>query len=327
LATIAQVEAAARRMLDDPRAKVATGEFLAQWMRFDTVLGATRDRRRFREFNSEIAAAMVEETRRLFDHLVWQDRNFMEFFTASYTFLSSDLARIYELPIPDEDYARVDYPADSGRSGVLGHGTFLVLTSKPSETSPTARGLFIRNRFLGQEVPSPPPGVNTVLPENTEAKPMTNRQRLAIHLNSDACSACHRLIDPIGLGFEQYNAIGAFQQKMALQFGGARGNDAGRAAPPNIINLDLDTSAHIQGLENSSFSSPKELGRILAENKASQKCIVKQLFRYAFGREETAADQPVIDAVFERFRESGFRFRELVVALVTSKLFLQNGSR
>jgi len=327
LSTVAQIEAWARRMLDDPRAKVATGEFLAQWMRFDTVLGATRDRRRFREFNSEIAAAMVEETRRLFDHLVWQDRNFMEFFTASYTFLSSDLARIYELPVPDEDYARVDYPADSGRSGVLGHGTFLVLTSKPSETSPTARGLFIRNRFLGQEVPSPPPGVNTVLPENTEAKPMTNRQRLAIHLNSDACSACHRLIDPIGLGFEQYNAIGAFQQKMALQFGGARGNDAGRAAPPNIINLELDTSAYIQGLENSSFSTPRELGRILADSKACQKCIVKQLFRYAFGREETASDQPVIDAVFEKFRESGFRFRELVVALVTSKLFLQKDSR
>ena len=102
-------------------------EFLAQWMRFDRVLEATRDRRRFREFNAEVAAAMVEETRRLFNHLVWDDQNFMEFFTANYTFVNPDLARLYGLPAPAEEFAKVEYPADSGRSGVLGHGSFLVL--------------------------------------------------------------------------------------------------------------------------------------------------------------------------------------------------------
>ena len=76
-------------MLDDPRARSSMEEFLAQWMRFDRVLAATRDRRRFREFNAEVAAAMVEETRRLFNHLVWDDQNFMEFFTANYTFVNS----------------------------------------------------------------------------------------------------------------------------------------------------------------------------------------------------------------------------------------------
>ena len=168
LATGKQIEAAARRMLADPRARDAMEEFLTQWMRFDRVLDATRDRRRFREFNAEVAAAMVEETRRLFNHLVWRDQNFMEFFTASYTFVNSSLARLYGLPAPDEEFAKVEYPADSGRSGVLGHGSFLVLTSKPAETSPTARGLFVRNHFLAQEIPPPPAGVNTVLPNLTE---------------------------------------------------------------------------------------------------------------------------------------------------------------
>ena len=106
LATREQIEATARRMLDDPRAKASLDEFLAQWMRFDRVLGATRDRRRFREFNAEVAAAMVEETRRLFNHLVWNDQNFMEFFTANYTFVSSDLARLYGLPAPAEEFAQ-----------------------------------------------------------------------------------------------------------------------------------------------------------------------------------------------------------------------------
>jgi hypothetical protein len=325
LTTVKQIEAAARRMLADPRAKDAMDEFLAQWMRFDRVLEATRDRRRFREFNAEVAAAMVEETRRLFNHLVWHDQNFMEFFTASYTFVNPGLARLYGLPAPNEEFAKVEYPADSGRSGVLGHGSFLVLTSKPAETSPTARGLFVRNHFLAQEIPPPPAGVNTVLPNVTEDTPMTNRQRLGVHLNSESCASCHRLIDPIGLGFEQYNAIGAFQQKMVLQFSAGRGNEA-RGRRSTIKELDVDSSGYIQGIEDSAFSTPRELGRLLAASKTCQKAIVKQLFRYAFGRQETVNDQHVIDALFVKFRDSGFRFRELIVALVTSDLFLQKGS-
>jgi hypothetical protein len=327
LTSVEQVEAVARRMLEDPRARSSMDEFLAQWMRFDRVLGATRDRRRFREFNSEIAAAMVEETRRLFNHLVWDDQDFMEFFTARYTFVNSDLARLYGLPAPSEDFARVEYPADSGRSGVLGHGSFLVLTSKPAETSPTARGLFIRNQFLGHEVPPPPPGLNAVLPAIAENAPMTNRQRLAVHLNSEACASCHRLIDPIGLAFEQYNAIGSFQQKMALQFSAGRGGgDDPAARRMTTIALDLDTTGFIQGFEDSGFSSPRELGRLLAASEACQKCIVKQLFRYAFGRAETPSDRPVIADLLATFQDSGFRFRELLVALVTSEPFLQRGS-
>ena len=92
------------------------------------------------------------------------------------------------------------------------------------------------------------------------------------------------------------------------------------------IELDVDASGYIQGIEDSEFSTPKQLGRLLAESKTCQKCIVKQLFRYAFGREETPNDQPVIDDLLEEFRGSGFRFRELIVALVTSDLFLQRGS-
>ena len=312
---VAQIEARARRMLDDPRAAIALDEFLAQWMRFDRVLDATRDRRKYREFHSEVAAAMAEETRQLFRHLVWNNLNFMEFFTADYTFISTSLSQIYGMPLPAMEFSRVDYPADSGRSGILGHGSFLVLTSKPAETSPTSRGLFIRNHFLAQEIAPPPPGVNAVLPEITEDNPLTNRQRLSVHLNSEACASCHRLIDPIGYGFEQYDAIGGFQSKMAVRFGG-RDN-------PSTKELDLDTAAFVQGIPNSEFSRPKELGKLLAGNETCQRCIVKQFFRYAFGREESSADQPILDDAFEKFRNSGFRFRELIMAMVTSKLFLQ----
>ena len=154
---------------------------------------------------------------------------------------------------------------------------------------------------------------------------MTNRQRLAVHLNSESCAGCHRLIDPIGLGFEQYNAIGAFQKKMVLQFPADR-NDGASGRRRTIKELDVDPSGYVQGMEDSAFSTPRELGRVLAGSKTCQKSIVKQLFRYAFGRQETVNDQPVIDALLARFRDSGFHFRELIIALATSELFLQKGS-
>ncbi len=322
-----QVEVTARKMLEDPRAKSAMEEFLAQWMRFDRVLNATRDRRKYRNFTPELAASMVEETRQLFDHIVWEDQNFMEFFTADYTYVSSELAELYGLPKPEAEFGRVAYPAAIGRSGVLGHASFLVATSKPAETSPTERGLFVRNHFLGQTVPAPPPGVNTVLPEITDDQPMTNRDRLAIHLNSDACAGCHRLIDPIGMGFEQYNAIGVYEPTLEShtkpQSSSAPEGSDSDGSSSSTIELTIDSSGYIQGIPESEFSTPKELSTILINSDACQRCIVKQLFRYTFGRQESYQDQPTIDNLLHSFRESDFRFRELLVAIVTSDLFLQ----
>ncbi len=114
LKTREQIESQIRRMLADPKSDHGTHEFLSQWLRFDRVLSATRDRRRYREFNAEIAGAMVEETQRLFDHLVKNDKNFMEFFTADYTFINAPLARLYGLPEPANDFERVDYPVGPG---------------------------------------------------------------------------------------------------------------------------------------------------------------------------------------------------------------------
>jgi len=324
LATANEVDAAAQEMLKDPRARTSMDEFLAQWLRFDRALTATRERRLFGDFNTELAAAMTEETRQLFSHLVWEGKDFREFFSADYTFPSSALAELYGMPQPKEEYSRVAYPADSGRAGVLGQGTILTLTSSPSDTSPTGRGLFVREHFLCQQVPPPPPGVNTTLPMVTESKPLTNRQRLEIHLNSAPCKSCHMLIDPIGVGFEQYDAIGRHRDQLTLSFQQS-GEDDDEKKEPVLVNLDLDTTAHVQGIENSDFTTPKELGKILANDPTCQRCVVKQLFRYAMGREEKAGDQPAIDAMLAWFESTGFQFRELMIALVKSEPFMGGG--
>ena len=318
-----QVEAAARKMLDDPRARRAMGEFLGQWMRFDRAEKTIRDRKYYPQFTAEMAQAMTEETRRLFDHLVWGNRDFRQFFTADYTFVNADLARIYGLPEPAEPFAATPYGPDSPRAGVLGQGTFLLLTSKPSETSPTERGLFVREHFLCQAVPPPPPGVNAALPPLTDAKPMTNRERLQVHLSSEACSGCHRLVDPIGLGLEKFDAIGQYRPVFHVSIPPTR-DEVKRKVKTEATEYDLeiDTTGEIVGIPDSRFDSPRELGAILAEDEGCRKCLVKQVMRYALGREETMADRAEIDAALERFRESGFRFQELLLAVATSKPFL-----
>ena len=316
-------EQAARRMLNDPRARLAMEDFLEQWMRFDRVLETIRYRRLFPEFNSELAAAMTEETKRLFSHLVWEDKNFMELYSAGYGFLSSDLAALYGFAAPPEEFAMVAFPSEPGRAGVLGQATFLTLTSKPDDTSPTERGLFVREHFLCQNVPPPPPGVNSNLPPVTDAKPVTNRERLSLHMSNEACVSCHRLIDPIGFGFENYDAIGRYRAKHLLKIFPTREEQKNKIkTEATEYELEIDPSAKVQGFAGSEFSTPKELGQILAANAVCQKCVVRQLFRYALGRHETGADRPAIDALYEDFRKSGFLFQELILCLVKSETFL-----
>jgi hypothetical protein len=318
----AAIRRTARRMMDDPRAKRALEVFLAQWLRFDRVLASARNVRRYPDFGPSLLAAMTEETRHLFDHLVWNDRNFMEFFSADYTFVSARLAQLYELPPPAQDFEMVRYPAGSTRAGVLGHAGFLTLTGNPNETSPTGRGLFVREHFLCQNVPPPPPGVDTNLPAVSAEKPMTTRERLAEHARNPTCAACHSLIDPIGSGLEGFDNIGRHRDKLLLKLQQERDSVTNQPRPPKDFELPLDTNGFIQGVSSSKFSTGAELGRILANEPTCQRCVVKQVFRFALGRHEEEGDQPHLDALFARFRSSGFQFRELMLALVTSPPFL-----
>ena len=323
LSTPQGVEATAHRMLDDPRARRSLDEFVSQWMRFDRLLTGAKDRRRYPNFNREAAAAMTEETRSFISDLVWNDRNFMDAFTADYSFINADLAAIYGVPAPAREFDRVKFPAESERAGLLGQSLFLSLTAKPDDTSPTARGLFIREQFLCQHVSEPPPGVNTNLPEITEAKPQTNRERLNEHVSNPSCSTCHNLIDPIGFGFEKFDAIGARREKFKLLVYGEN-EEGGRRVKPGTLELEINTRGFVAGIPDSKFSSPRELGAVLARSPQCQECLVRQYFRYTAGRMETQADRPLIRQVSEDFRKSQFRFKELIISLVRSREFSDN---
>jgi hypothetical protein len=314
LSTPEGVEKAARTMLADNRARGALDEFVSQWLRFDRALNASKDRRRFPKFTRETAVAMTEEARQLVSYLVWGSHNFMDLFTADYAFVNADLARIYSIEPPAREFGRVQFPPDSDRAGVLGQALFLTLTAKPEETSPTARGLFVREQFLCQHVADPPPGVNTNLPPVSEDRPQTNRDRMGQHVSNPSCAVCHNLIDPIGYGLEKFDAIGSRQDNLELLFY-PDPHGPHKREPPKRMELPLDTKGFVAGIPDAQFSSPRQLGAILARTPQCGECVVKQYFRYVAGRLETPADRPLIRKVYEDFRNSGFRFQELMVSL------------
>lgn len=315
LSTEEEIRKMAQRLIADPKARDNVDEFASQWLRYDRVLSASKDRRQFRNFNRETAVAMTHEARHFINDLVWNDRNFMELYTADWGYLTPDLATIYGLPAPTREYEKVKFQPDSGRAGILGQALFLTITAKPDDTAPTERGLFVREQFLCQHVAPPPPGVNTVLPPLSDAKPLSNRDRLAQHLTNPSCAGCHNLIDPIGFGLEKFNAIGEKREKATILFAPM----FGRPDQTKKVDVELDTTGSIAGIPNSNFSSPKELGEILAKTPGCQECVVKQFFRYTMGRMETRADRPMIDSIVRDFKNSEFKFKEMMISLVVHR--------
>jgi hypothetical protein len=213
----------------------------------------------------------------------------------------------------------VAFPAGSDRSGILGSVLFLSLTAKPEESSPTARGLFVREQFLCQHVPDPPAGVNTNLPPVTEAKPQTNRDRMTEHATNPTCANCHKLMDTIGFGLEKFDAVGAKRDKFTLDFTPDRGE--GRRGKVKTMDLDIDPAGYVAGIADSQFSTVTQLGAVMAKSAQCQECIVKQYFRYTEGRMDTPADGPAIRKLLEDFRNSQFHFKELIVSLARLREF------
>jgi hypothetical protein len=223
---------------------------------------------------------------------------------------------LYGVEAGAEPWARVTLPPSSMRAGILGQASFLTLTSKPAETSPTERGLFVREHFLCQQVPPPPPGVNATLPPVTDEQPVTQRERLQVHLSNPVCASCHSLVDPIGFGLENFDAIGRFREKeLLVVYPTADELKTKRKTKPTEYQLPIRAQGEVRGIAGSTFSSPRQLGELLASQPSCQKCVVKQLFRYAMGRLEEAGDGAVIEEAFERFRRSQFRFQELIMAI------------
>jgi hypothetical protein len=178
--------------------------------------------------------------------------------------------------------------------------------------------LFVREHLLCQVVPNPPPGVNTNLPEPSADAVRAKRERMLEHVENQSCAGCHRLMDPIGFGLEKYDAVGAWRDRERLELGGGEG-----PRPRKTVEVEINATGEIAGVPDSTFTDSRSLGRVLASSPVCQDCVVKQMFRYAFGRPETPADRPSVRLASDVFRNSGFKFKEMLISLVRLPQFLE----
>lgn len=253
LRTPEEIAAAARDMLDDPRARTRVGRFHALWLGYEQLPHAP-----------ELADAMRAETQALIDKVVFEDQlPWQDLLRADQTFVTASLAEHYGLPAPTGDAGWVGY-GQSGRQGLLSHGTFLSAMAKVDDSSPTKRGILVRTRLLCQDIPPPPPNVNV---DNAEPPEGVCKEEFYRESHAQGnCAGCHSLMDPIGLGLENYDHRGAFR----------------------TVEND-DPSCEISGdgsIDGTPFSGPAELSDVLLDTAGLGACVTRQLYRFAMGRSE-----------------------------------------
>ncbi len=300
LSDTAELEALARELVSRQGAEDALAIFFDELYRLRELAALGKDPDVYPAFNPQLAASMRLETLYLINDVVFaRDADARELFTADYSYVDARLASLYGMS-PVDGFTKVSLP--DGRAGLLGHASWLTRMSHPASTSPTRRGLFVRTALLCDVIPPPPPGVATELPPPSDG-PQTKKQQLAAHQQDPQCASCHVLIDNVGLALEHYDGIGAY-----------RDDDQG----PH-----LDSDMHIDAPRSSACAAA--LRPRPAADPRSMQCLVQNLFRGSMGHRETAGEQASIDAVEEAFAASGYRIRELLVALAVSPAFRMVG--
>ncbi len=291
----------ALRMLDAPRARVSAQSFFAQYLDLSRLDGVDRDPALYPGYSPTLPAAMRTELQLLVDDVVFRRNGDMrELFFAPRGFVNDELAALYEVDAPGASpvsFVPVEFPDDSPRAGILTLGAFLAMNAHPTETSPTLRGKYIRERVLCQTVPAPPDDVDLNL-DDMGAEPQTLRERLERHRLDPACRDCHAFIDPPGFLFEHFDSIGRFRTQ--------------------ADGFDLDTSGDLDGV---GLADARDLAALLAGDPRLPACVVRQLYRHANGRLEAPSEEAAIVDLQAAFEAQGFRFRDLLLALATSEGF------
>jgi len=298
-----ELERQTRRMLSDPRAEALGTRFAAQWLRLQDLYKVRPDPNFYPNFDETLADAMHRETEMFFNYLVRENRDALELFNADYTFVDERLARHYGMEgVAGRHFRRVEY-TDGARSGLLGHGSVLVLTSLANRTSPVLRGKWVMEVLMGTPPPPPPPGVPDLdETEGTqEGKRLTTRERMEIHRANPTCNSCHRFMDPIGLALDNFDVTGRWRLR-----------ENGMA---------LDTRGEFY--DGTPITTPKEVADALLRRPVPlMRSLTENLMAYALARRVEYFDQPTIRAIVRDAEDDGrYRIADLIIGVVQSDAF------
>ncbi len=279
------------RMLDDPKAKALVEDFGDQWLHTRAMLDVAPDYNYFPDFDDALRASMITEARLYLGEFFEGNQDLRELMRGQFTYLDERLASHYGLPAPEGGaFRRVDLEG-SARGGLLTLGSVLTVTSFPTRTSPVKRGKWVLEQLLCTPPPAPPPGVEAELGEVDSQASL--RERLAQHRQDPTCAACHDAMDPIGLGMESFDGIGAY--------------------------TPVDSSGELP--DGQRFDGAVELAGILAEDERLTDCASEKLFIHALGRGPEPSDHCGLTQLREAWGDEGYGARDLVHLMAASRAF------
>jgi hypothetical protein len=279
----------ATRMLTDDRARAQLHRFHAMWLGYRAI-----------PHDQALVSAFDRETSALLDRVVFEEgRSYLDVFRLEETFVDDALADHYGLARPAGGQGWVPY-GDSGRAGVLSHGSVLSAFSKFTDTSPTQRGILVRSRLMCLDIPQPPPTVDVDQPPG-EGSDGCKAERYAEHTQG-SCAGCHLPIDNIGFGLERYDIGGRFRE-----------HDEGR---PDCV---IEGVGEYPGA--GSFSGPGELSARLVEDGSIESCFVEHFYSYAIGRAVDDVEAPVVEELVASFAGAGHDLRTFLAELVADERF------
>jgi hypothetical protein len=296
----ATLERETRRMLADRRSRALVTSFADQWLYLRELKSASPDGREFPDFDDNLRQAFQRETEMLFESILHEDRSVLDLLNADYTFVNERLAKHYGIAgVYGPDFRRVPVPLDA-RRGLLGQGSMLVVTSNANRTSPVQRGKWILENVLGSPPPLPPPNVPP-LKENTSGTTAASvRERMEEHRANPVCAGCHKIMDPIGLALENFDAVGRW-----------RTEDAGSK---------IDASGQL--VDGTPVDGPASLRKaLLARPEAFVGAMTDKLLMYGVGRETKYYDMPVVRSIMRNSARNQYRFSDLVLGIVKSAPF------
>ena len=295
------LSAQVRRMLRDPKAQALAEQFGGQWLQFRALESTTRNRERFPDFEDYLRLSMRRETELFVAHIVREDRSILDFLDAKYSFMNERLARHYGIAgVSGPEFRRVAL-AGTPRGGVLTQASVLTVSSYATRTSPVLRGKWVLDNLLNAPPPEPPNDVPN-LDETTIGTSASMREQLQEHRKNPTCASCHRRMDPLGFGLENFDAVGAWRT--------ADGK------------FPIDASGKLP--DGSEFTGPDELRAVLrGQPDAFAEALTSKLLTYALGRGLERYDRRTVKEIAARLPARDYRFSALVLEIVNSLPFQQ----
>jgi len=281
-----------------------TTNFAAQWLYLRNLKNMQPLSEEYPDFDDNLRQAFEREALQFFQSIVKEDRNVLDLMTADYTFLNERLARHYRIPnIYGSHFRRVTL-TDDARKGLLGKGAVLMVTSHTDRTSPVVRGKWILENLLGAPPPAPPANVPP-LNENPQrqGKVLTMRERMEEHRENPVCANCHKLMDPIGLSMENFDAIGAWRTRDGT----------------TVTNLGTPIDSSGELMDGTKVDGVVALRKaLLRQPDIFVGTVTEKLFVYALGRGLSAGDMPAVRSIVRESAKQNYRFSSLILGIVKS---------